>query len=199
MSINNQAVTIVGLTSTGVEVPLRVDSSGQLSINLVSGTSGALKAEDAAAISGDMGIPAYGVRAPGTPVAPTSTAGDWSWLIADDEGKLIVSGGYANPTQTKRSRTDLAAVTDLQLLASAGATLRNYITDVTVENTGAAAARFLLRDNTTTVWSCTVPAGSTLQFSFETPIRPAAVNTVWNGQLGAAGTVTVMLGGYAAI
>ena len=169
------------------------------SLTNATGTTGPNKLEDAVAASGEMGVFVLGVRAPATPVAPTSGAGDYSQFLVDDEGKLIISGGYANPTQTKRSRVDLTAVTDVALLPTAGATLRNYITEITVENTGAAAARFLLRDVTTTVWSCTVPAGSTLHAIFETPLRPAAVNTVWNGQLGAAGTVTAMLGGYAAI
>lgn len=163
-----------------------------------SGSTSAAKLEDVAAASGDMGIFVLGVRAPATPIAPTSAAGDYGSIMVDDEGKLL-SAGTGNSTQTRQARVDYTTTSDVALLATAGATLRNYITTITIENTGAAAARFLLRDVTTTVWSVTVPAGSTHTITFDQPLRPAAVNTAWNGQLGAAGTVSVSVSGYAGI
>jgi len=188
---------IQGETAAGAQTPIRVDATGQLITTMP--TSGAFpKAEDAVAASGDIGAFTLGVRAPVTPVAATSAAGDYSAFLVDAEGKTIISGAYAAPEQTKQARIDYTAITDLQLLPSAGAGLRNYITDLTVENTGASAARFLLRDGTTTVWSCTVPAGSTFTKVWETPLRLTAA-TVVNGQLGVAGTVTVSVSGYVGV
>ena len=189
---------ISGETAAGVATPIRVSATGQLEIGSAVGSAGYAKLEDAAAASGDMGVFTLGVRAPATPVAATSAAGDYGAFLVDAEGKTIISGGSAAPEQTKQARVDYTAITDLQLLPSAGAGLRNYITDLTVENTGAAAARFLLRDGTTTVWSATIPAGSTFTKVWETPLRLTAA-TIVNGQLGAAGTVTVSVSGYAAV
>ena len=184
-------VTIVKV-NPGVTVPV----SGSLTNSV--GTAGPNKAEDVAHATGDMGVFVLGVRAPATPIAPTSAAGDYGGVLVDDEGKLINSN-QANSSQTKRSYTALTLTTDVALLASAGATLRNYITDIIVENTGAAAARFLLKDAAATVLSVTVPAGDTRSIVLATPLRPAAVNTAWNGALGAAGTMSVTLNGYAGI
>ena len=189
---------ISGVTSGGVEVPLRVSAAGQLETTSATGTGGPQKSEDAAAASGDAGVFTLGVRAPATPAAQTSAAGDYGGFAIDSEGKTIICGSYAAPEFTKQAYVNYTAVTDLQLFAAAGAGLRTYITDLTVENTGAAAARFLLRDGTTTVWSATVPAGTTLCKVWETPLRLSA-NTVVNGQLGAAGTVAVQSSGYTGV
>ena len=186
---------VSGVTAGGAEVALRVSASGQLETTNASGTAGPQKFEDAVAVSGDAGVFTLGVRAPAAPAAQTSGAGDYGAFAIDSEGKTIVSGSFAAPEHTKQVRVDFTAVTDLQLFASAGAGLRTYITDLTVENTGAATARFLLRDGTTTVWSATVPAASTLCETWETPLRMSAA-TIVNGQLGAAGTVTVSASGY---
>ena len=186
---------ISGVTAGGVEVALRVSANGQLEITNATGAVGPQKLEDAVAASGDAGVFILGVRAPVTPAAQTNAAGDYSAFAVDSEGKTIISGSSAAPESTKQVRVDFTATTDLALFPSAGAGLRTYITDLTVENTGAAAARFLLRDGTTTIWSAIVPATSTLCKVWETPLR-MSVATVVNGQLGATGTVTVSACGY---
>lgn len=177
----NAQVEIVG-TAGGAAIPV---------------SSTAVKNEDAVHASGDAGVHILGVRASATPTTPASAAGDYASMMVDVEGKTVVTL-HAAPEQTKQARVDFTATSDLQLLPSAGAGLRNYITDITVENTGAAAARFLLRDGTTTIWSATVPAGSTLTRTFGTALRGTAA-TVVNGQLGAAGTVTVSVSGFAGV
>ena len=188
---------ISGETAAGVATPIRVSATGQLEIGSAVGSAGYAKLEDAAAASGDMGVFTLGVRAPATPVAATSAAGDYGAFLVDAEGKTIVDL-HAAPELTRQGRVDFTAITDLPLLTAGAAGIRTYITDLTVENTGAAAARFLLRDGTTTIWSCTVPAGSTLVRSWGTALRGTAA-TAWNGQLGAAGTVTVSVSGFSGV
>lgn len=191
------AATVIVVFASGSTFSPSTGVSGTVSVG-GSGTASIAKAEDVASASGDVGVFILGVRAPATPIAPTSAAGDYGAILTDDEGKILPAG-TGNSTQTKQARVDYTTTSDVALLATAGATLRNYIKTITIENTGAAAARFLLRDVTTTVWSVTVPPGSAHTITFDQPLRPAAVNTAWNGQLGAAGTVTVSVSGYAGI
>lgn len=182
--------------STSSASPSSQTVSGAVSVS-GSGTTSVAKAEDAAHASGDLGVPSFAVRQPATPAVPTSAAGDYSYVLADSEGKQIPSGQGA-PEVAFQSRTDLTTTSDVALRASVGAGLRTYIKDVVVENTGAAAVRFLLRDGTTTIFSVTVPAGSTFAHTFGQPIRGTAATAV-NGQLGAAGTATVMLSGFTGV
>lgn len=188
---------ISGETAAGVPTPVRVSASGQLEIGSAVGAAGYAKLEDAAAASGDMGVFTLGVRAPATPVAATSAAGDYGAFLVDSEGKTIVDL-HAAPELTRQARVDFTAITDLALLSAGAAGIRTYITDLTIENTGASAARFLLRDGTTTIWSATVPPGSTLVRSFDTALRGTAA-TAWNGQLGVAGTVTASVSGFSGV
>ncbi|AYD86185.1 hypothetical protein SEA_BURRO_42 [Microbacterium phage Burro] len=187
---------IQGVTSGGVVAPFRVNTLGQLETSQAAnpvGTTGPSKIEDAVHVSGDMGTFVLGVRQQ-SPLATTSAANDYTALSTNGEGKLLTA--TAADQFLFSTRTDLTAVTDVAVAPAKGANIRNWISDIIVENTGAAAARLLLRDVTTTVLSVTVPAGSTYILNLGTPIRNAAVNTAFNAQLGAAGTVTLTLVGY---
>lgn len=185
---------MAGIDSTGVERPLKANSTGNLLIG-VGSTAGDLgKIEDNPATNGDLGVFVLGVRSPAVPVANTSAPGDYASITVDAEGKLITAG-YGDPVNTRQAYVNLTAITNVQLLASAGAGLRNYVTDITVENTAATVSRFILQDGTTTIFSCTIPASTTFQFDFGTPLRGTAA-TVLNGQLGAASTVTISIQGY---
>lgn len=162
-----------------------------------SGTASIAKAEDVAHASGDLGVPAWTVRAPATPVAPASAAGDYSITLSDAEGKLIAITN-ADPINTWQASIDATTTTATAVKAAAAAGLRNYITDLTIENTGASAARVIIADGATRVWSCTVPAGQTLMRSFETALRGTAATAV-NVTLGVAGTVSVSASGFIGI
>lgn len=159
-----------------------------------SGTGSIAKAEDAAHASGDLGVPMWGVRQAATPAAPASAAGDYSFIAVDREGKMIPSGQGA-PEVSFQSYTNLTTTADVAIRAAGAAGIRNYVTDVILDNTGAAAARVLIKDGSTVIFSATVPAGSTLAFGFHNPIFGAAA-TALNAALGAAGTVSVTLSGY---
>ncbi len=165
---------------------------------LVSTAAGLGKAEDAAHASGDVGVPAWLVRAPATPASPTSAAGDYSYSMGDAEGKTIISGAPADPSLTFDSNIALTTTSDVALRAAQAAGIRTYATDFVFENTGAAAARVLVRDGTTTRLTVTLAAGQTLHIQPRTPLRGTAA-TALNAQLGAAGTVTVTTYGYSAV
>ena len=100
---------IHGLTSGGLEVPIRVDNNGVQSVSLSSGITfantagGAQKAEDSAHADGDMGFHTLGVRRGATPVVATSAIGDYGSFAIDGEGKIITSGSFAAPEQTEQA------------------------------------------------------------------------------------------------
>ena len=155
------------------------------------------KAEDTPHVSGEFGLLTLGVRAPATPTTPTSAAGDYGFTLLDVEGKGIASL-HADPAQTKQGNVNFTTTSDVALVAAGGAGVRTYITTLTVENTGGAAARFILKDGSTVIFTCTVPANDTRTFTFDMALRGTA-NAVVNGALGAAGTVTVSYSGYAGV
>lgn len=189
----------LGQTTSANSLPVVLASDqSAIPVTIAAAAASIGKAEDTVAATGDVGVATWGVRAPVVPIAPTSAAGDYSAKLVDAEGKTIIAG-TADPTQIWRVRTDFTLAASAALKASAGATLRSYLTDLTIENTGAAAVRVSLLDVAAVAWSATIPAGSTLVVPFGTALRPAAINTAWNIQLGAVGTVTVTAGGYAGI
>lgn len=166
--------------------------SGAVTIGAAATSIG--KAEDAVHASGDVGVPSLGVRQPATPAIPTSAAGDYSYVLVDSEGKQLPSGQGA-PETAFQSYTNLTAVTNVALRAAGAAGIRNYLKDIVLDNTGAAAARVIIQDGTTTIFSATVPASSTLTHTFTQPVRGTAA-TALNAQLGAAGTVSVTASGF---
>lgn len=171
--------------------------SGNVGVtSLTPGTTGTSlgKAEDAAHASGDTGIATWGVRQPATPAVPTSAAGDYSYILVDSEGKQIPSGQGA-PETAFQSYTALTATTNVALRAAGGAGIRNYVKDLVLDNTGASAARVIVQDGTTTIFSATIPASSSVMYSFGQPLRGTAA-TALNAQLGATGTVSVTASGF---
>lgn len=102
-------------------------------------------------------------------------------LVADLVGKLIVLP-YANPENFLYGVT--AAITDTTgtaVLASAGGSLRNYVTSVAVFNSHATVSSVVeIRDGTTTVmWrGYALAAGGGFTISFPTPLRGTAATAV---------------------
>lgn len=183
--------------SSQSQAPTSITISGTPTVNLGTGGTGATalgKAEDAVAASGDTGVGILGVRIPTTPAAPTSAAGDYGHFAIDLEGKQVISG-TGGPETTWDANVAFTTTSDVALIAAGAAGIRRFIKTLILENTGAAVARFLLRDGTTTRATFTIPANSTLVVNFDQPWRGTAA-TVVNGQLGAAGTVTVTALGF---
>lgn len=165
-------------------------------VRLVAGSEATspVKFEDGVHASGSAGMFVLGVVGPSTTGLAASANGDYAPFLLDPEGKVIISG-TGIPIATRQSNVNLTTTSDVALLASAGTGQRHMVCDVTVENTGASAARFIMKDGSTVVWTCTVPAGSTFTKSWRQPIR-GSQTTALNGALGAAGTVTVSVSTY---
>lgn len=205
------AITVQDITELSVEVTggrgsgsasqtVPVSVVGSPSVNGMTPGSGAAnlgKAEDAVHTSGDVGVEILGVRQPTTPIAATSAAADYSPILTDAEGKLITAN-EADPIHTVQAVLDATLASAVAIVASGAAGIRLYVTDLAFENTGAAAARVVISDGATRVFSATVPPGTTFDKSFITPLRGTAA-TALNVALGAAGTVTVSVSGYRGI
>jgi hypothetical protein len=180
-------------------VPVTVAASTTIAVGMsASATGNPAKAEDAVHATGDVGMFALGVRAPATPTVSTSAVGDYSQLTVDAEGKMIVVQG-ADPAVTFQSITTLTATAAVAARAAQAAGIRTYVTDVTVANTSATAARVDVLDGATVIWSAMVPANDTFEKSFRTPLRGTAA-TALNVQMSAAVTdVRVSVEGYSGV
>jgi hypothetical protein len=108
------------------------------------------------------------------------------------EGKLIqhvkldngdgTTSLYASPANFISGTT--AAITDTtrtELIASAGGSLRNYLTQITVTNSHATVGTFVkIEDNTTTIYQAyAAPLGGGFALTFPVPLRGTAA-TAWN-------------------
>jgi hypothetical protein len=85
------------------------------------------------------------------------------------------------------------------VIASAGAGVRNYITDVTISNTSATAVEVDLRDGAagTVMWTFPVPANTSgVVKSFQSALKFSAATAVCADPSSAASTITVSLSGY---
>ena len=101
---------------------------------------------------------------------------------------------FAGPIAGLTTAADTAAKT------AAGASVRNYVTALQVQNTSATASEFQIKDGAATVlWRCLLPANSSfLDITFPSPLKGTA-NTALNIQAVTAGSVVVAnLQGYAA-
>ena len=82
--------------------------------------------------------------------------------------------------------------------AAGAASIRNFVTSLTVQNTNATATTFLIQDGATTIWQVSLPASMTtpLHFTFTTPLRGTAA-TALNVNCGTTGaSVLTNVQGY---
>ena len=114
-------------------------------------------------------------------------------------GKQIVLP-YANPENFISGATsDITGTSDTQILASSGATLRTYVTQILVTNSHATVGTFvLIKDGaSTTLYSgYAAPAGGGFSCTFPVPLRGTA-NTILYAACATTGSnVRVSASGY---
>jgi len=160
---------------------------------------GGIQAHDAAD-SGNNPVK-IGAKAASSEPSAVSASGDIINLITDMVGKLIVLP-YANPENFVNGTT--AAITDTtstSVIASAGGSLRNYVTDLTVTNSHATVGTFVkILDGSTIIWEGYAAAlGGGFAKSFTIPLRGTAATAV-NAQCVTTGAnVIVSAAGYKGI
>ena len=182
----------------GIDTPMPTST-----VNLGTGGTSATslgKAEDAAHASGDTMVGVLGVRYETNNASPVSAANDYGFMQIDDLGKQVVMP-YAPPVnQVQGITAAMTATTSTAVIAAAGASIRNYITDVTLINTHATVGTEIdLLDGATIVGRFYVPALSTLYKTFGVPLKGTA-NTAFNAQNVTTGSNTfVQATGFKAI
>jgi len=176
-----------------------VDGTAEGTTALVVSSRGAAEIEgptahDAASAANPVLVGAHAVSAEQTAVANA----DLTRLITDLVGKLIVLP-YANPENLVSGKT--AAITDTtntQVLAAAGAGVRNYVTTILVTNSHATVGTLVkINDGSTEIFSgYAAAAGGGFAISLVSPLRGTA-NTAINAQCGTTGAnVYVSITGY---
>lgn len=148
------------------------------------------KAEDAAHASGDTGVMDLGVRYEAL-TAPASAAGDYGFKAIDDLGKQVTMPYAPLINQLQFSSAAITSTASTEAFPAI-ASVRNYVTSVTLVNTGAAGTTVEIRDGASTViWRGYLAATSGMaSVSFPTPLKGTA-NTAINVVLGSGTTVNV--------
>lgn len=123
-------------------------------------------------------------------------SGDRTNLYSDITGRQIVSP-YCGPENLVKGIATLTTTGNVAVIAAGAASVRTYITSISVTNTSATATRVDIKDGTTTIASAYLaPSGGGHTFTFPTPLRCTAATAV-NAALGTAATdVRCVISGF---
>jgi len=201
MSANrNQYVQI--RDNAGNERGLNIDASGQLAATVTNATAANLKVEAVGSIAHDSADSTPPVKIGAKANADLSaitlvTAADRTDLYAGLDGVLIVREN----SNLESLISGTAAITDgssTSVIASSGAGVRSYITDVSISNSSATYVTVDIRDGTagSVLWTFPAPATSGCVYRFASPLRGSAATAVAADPSAAASTITVSLGGF---
>lgn len=188
-AVSGNPVLVAGQDGTNVQT-LATDTTGNVRV------VGSI-AHDAADSGNPVKVGAVAIAAERTPV----TALDRVDLIADLVGKLIILP-YANPENFVSGKT--AAITgtsDTAVIASAGGSLRNYVTSVTVTNSHATVGtEVLVKDGTTElfrVWVSGIDKSmNSISIQFPVPLRGTAATAINAANITTGSNTFVSAQGY---
>lgn len=193
---------LLGVRTVSAATPLPVSGSftsvGTTPVSIATSPTSIAKAEDAPAVSGDVGIALFGVRAPAVPAAQTSAAGDYGSTQIDAEGKQTINLNSV-PDLTWQYSADNIVATPVVGRVAAAAGVRNYVSDITLSNSSATAVTVSILDGATVIFKVLVPAGSNFDKTFTTPLRGTAATAVNVQASVATTTLTVCLAGYVSL
>lgn len=170
-------------------VPTSIASSVSLSV-----AAAGVAAHDAAILGNPV---RNGARALNANYAAVST-GDTADLISTLVGAQIVRANSI-PEQSVNASITVSNTSDNALFASQGAGIRTYITSMQIQNTGASATQFTIKDGSTAKLVVSLPAAMAqpLVLMFQDPILMTAATAV-NVACDTSSTVLVNAQGYKA-
>lgn len=134
----------------------------------------------------DVGVAVYAQRAPSVPTSLGGGTGNYSRILVDAEGKVIIQQ-YADPSLTWQSSITLTTTTATAMNAAQAAGIRNYCTGLTISNSSATTTLVQILDGATVIWQAQMAAAANVYVPFETPLRGTAA-TALNAKLGTAVT-----------
>lgn len=186
-AMTGTAVVTIKLTTAGglfgldSPIPAGTNSIGTVVLGspATAATTSITKAEDAVHATSDSGVFALGVRYEAL-VAPASAAGDYSLEQVDDLGKGVMMP-YAPPiNQVQGTTAAMTGTADTQVVAAPGASIRNYITNLTLTNSHAAVGTVInIKDGSTVIDQIYVPALKTESIRYLIPLKLTA-NAILN-------------------
>lgn len=185
-------VSLRGSTSAGLigidnALPTGTNSIGTVVLGspATAATTSITKAEDGVHATSDSGVMDLGVRYEAL-TAPASAAGDYAFKTVDDLGKTV-SMPYAPPiNQVQGTTAAMTATIDTSVIAAPGASIRIYLTNLTITNSHAAVGTLVnIKDGTTVIDQIYVPALKTESIRYLTPLKLTA-----NAALQAANVTT---------
>ena len=118
--------------------------------------------------------------------------------IAVTSGQQLLTKQFATSENDWQFTSTLTTAVAVQAKAAGAASIRNFVTGVTIQNTNAVATTFLIQDGATTIFQISLPAMQTTpsHIVFPTPLRGTAA-TALNVNCGtAAAQVLVNIQGY---
>ena len=137
-------VTITGNVglSTGTNT---VGSIGAITGSVVPGTAAANlgKAEDAGHTTADTGVMSLGVMNSAL-AALSDTTLDYTPIATENTGRVLVS--VAPTAAMTRGTNSMTTAGSMSVVAAAGGSLKNYITDIQIANTGGTATLITFQD-----------------------------------------------------
>lgn len=165
-------------------------------------TAASLKGQTEGTTAVDAAMPnpiAIGGRASNANIAAMSANGDLAPALMTMIGALIVKP-FSLPEADWRHSSTITVTTDVALKAAGAAGIKNYLTALQLQNTGAAATIVSIKDGASTViWSCSLPASmaAPIDVEFPTPLAGTAA-TALNIACGTASNVITNAQGYQA-
>lgn len=132
-----------------------------------------------------------------TTLDTTLAQGDVSDLAVTTGQQLIVKH-YASAENDWRFYGVLTTTATTQVTAAGAASIKNYVTDIFLQNTSATATTITVFDGATAIWSMNIPASMALgeMYTFTTPLRGISAQAINISSSAASVNVICALGGY---
>lgn len=162
-------------------------------------TSAVAKAEDAAASSGDTGAFVLGVR--NDSLSATSSAdGDYTQVTVDQTGRAVVIPFAPSTARISGTATSTGTADTSVVAASGSASLKTYITDIQVVNTGASTSLITFKDGNagSTLMYTIAPTGGGSNIHLSSPIATSANTAFYFAAATASTTIYVSAQGFKA-
>lgn len=186
----------VELANNGTGV---MTSIGSITSSIVPGTGATNlgKAEDASHTSGDTGVFILGVRND-TILDRTTADNEYAPISTDGAGRVLVN--IAPTTTWITGNISLATTTSTQVIAAAGAGVRNFITGVQISNTGSTATLITFQDGSggTTLGYTIAPAGGGSNITYQVPIKTSSNTAFFVACASTSTSVYISAQGYKA-
>ena len=195
-SIGNNKVHVAGATQSGSGMSLPVQIMGGTVVVTVSSSGIAVVGKDAhsSAASGNaVRISGKVVTTPDT----TLVAGDVSDLSMTSANQAIIKS-FAGAESDFQVLQTVTTNTQTAIKAAAGASIRNYVTCITYQNTNATATVLSIQDASTNIFQISAAASMTnpVTIVFPTPLKTSA-NAALNYTAGTTGAnVLLNVQGY---